>query len=200
MKLKDVSIGEAKKSTDILTRAFEDDKGMKTLFFPGEPRYKQKLIRWFIATLKMQIRNKQLVWGVYNKEDLIGLAIISNVLFKPSVISIAKWLLSILWYCGFNTVRQTILHDQARRKYFTSKHQFILEFIAVDLEFQGQGAGRMLLNELQKHSAQNNQSIWLETTKTKNIKIFEKSGFNLIGSKQESDVEYYMMTNDTGGI
>lgn len=85
MEMKDVNIKESKRAAEILAETFVDDKGMKALFPENDAAYKRKLYAWFKATLKMQIENKQLVWGAWQNNDLIGVALISYASFNHLV-------------------------------------------------------------------------------------------------------------------
>jgi hypothetical protein len=41
---------------------------------------------------------------------------------------------------------------------------------------------------------------WLETTKENNVEIFNKVNYHLIGTKNESSVKYYILTNEKAPI
>ncbi|MBK6266087.1 GNAT family N-acetyltransferase [Marivirga sp. S37H4] len=196
MEIKNINISQIEKATSLLSESFVDDKGMKALFARNDPRYKQKLYAWFKATLKMEIRNKQLLWAAYEDEKLISLASINDTSLKMSGLSMLKWLFSIGFSCGLRTVVKTISHDQERQKHYPQKQLSILEFIAVDPEHRGKGIGKLMMKKLQRYAVEQSKIIWLETTKPKNVKIFEKSGFHLTQVNKETDVEYFMMVNE----
>lgn len=177
----------------VLVETFADDKGMMALIQKEEARYRQKLGSWFKATLKMLFKSSQPLWGVYHKEELLGLAVLSNASFKPAPFVLVQWTWAVFISCGFTTVKRTMLHDQSRQKYFTAKNQLILEFVALEPHYQGRGIGKLLLKKIQDHSLKVNKSIWLETSKPENVKIFEKSGFKLSNEYSEMGTAYYVM-------
>lgn len=198
--VKNISLDDGRRAAAILAKTFRDDKGMRALFSNPDSRYKQKLFTWFKATLEMQLQNRQVVWGAYKGNSLIGLSMFSDAAYKPSGLSMMRWILFVTFSCGFGTLLKTILHDQSRKRHFIEKQQLNLEFIAVDPFYQGQGIGSLLMEKLQEYSAKLGRPIWLETTKPKNIKIFEKSGFALIYRKVEQEVVYFIMANQQTAI
>jgi GNAT superfamily N-acetyltransferase len=196
VEIKQLNNIDIKKAVQILTETFEDDKGMLVLFKKNDTEYKQKLQFWFFTTLKLQMKNNQLVLGAYQEDELIGIAVISHTSFKPSFLSIIQWTFSILFSCGYGTVLKTASHDQKRKKYYTKEHQLILEFIAVNPTQQGKGVGKELFSNIHQYAKNANESVWLETTREINTKIFQKMNYNLIHEKSETGVDYWIMTNE----
>ena len=194
IEIRKVKKEETRKAAEILANAFAEDKGMIALFPKQETVDKQKLFNWFRATIKMQLENQQLVFAAFQHKELLGVAVISQAGFKPSIASLFKWTFSIIFSCGIKTVRQTILHDHFRQKQFRHSFPLILEFISVSSEHRGKGVGKALLKELQNHASAREKSIWLETTKARNIKIFEKAGFKHIQTIKETGTEYFIMS------
>ena len=194
--IKPLSGKDIDKAAAILSKTFADDKGMRVLFPEKGIKYPQKLSDWFTATLKMQLKSSQLIWGAYHKDDLTGIMVVSHSETKPSAYALLKWTFAVLSGCGFATVKRTIRHDQHRQKYFTNKHPLILEFVATDPEYQGKGIAKRLFEKLNKHAAKNKEGIWLETTKPENIQIFKKMGFVPIKEYTERDVTYFVMIRD----
>lgn len=196
VEIKHINLNDVSKAAETLAQSFVEDKGMKALFHKDERGYKKKLLNWFLASLKMHLKNRQLTWGAYIEDNLIGVALTSHSSFTPKGFSMLEWTFSIFMRCGIKTIFKTILHDQKRRKHFTQKNQVVLEFIGVDSDFRRKGIGKLLLEHLLEHSQKRSFTVWLETTKPVNIEIFKKSGFKLVSKFSEFGVEYFIMISE----
>ena len=191
IKSKDIDV-----ASELLTKNFVEDKGVIVLFKKNDQKYNYRVNQWFKATLKMLINNKQNINCALLRDDIVGVSIVTHTSHKPSILSLLKWSYSVLMTCGMKTVIQTVKHDNFRKKSFTDNNQYILEFIAVNREQRGKGIGRDLFESLNVLADSKKASVWLETTKKNNIDIFNKMNYNLIDTKNELSVTYYIMTNE----
>lgn len=181
----------------LLTQNFAKDKGVIVLFKKEDPKYIDKVNQWFISTLKMMINGKQNINIAFVENKIVGVSIVTHSSFNPSIISLLKWTYSVLITCGLTTVIESAKHDKNRKKSFTKRHQYILEFIAVDESYSGNGIGKQLSADLHELAKTKNTTVWLETTKANNIKIFNKMNYHLVKTKLELGVKYYIMTNES---
>lgn len=196
IEVKPLSKKDLHKAVHILSETFAEDKGIQVLFPDGDTAYQQKLRSWFSATLNIQLKSGQLLWGAYQKEDLKAVMVVNHSENKLSIPALLKWTLAVLISCGFTTVKRTLQHDQNRRNFLNQKPWLILEFVATEPENQGKGLAKKLFEKLQQHAQENKESIWLETTKPKNIQIFEKTGFGLSAEYRERGVTYFVMVRE----
>lgn len=196
VEIKNIELKDVKLASELLSRNFVSDKGVMILFKENNKNYTQKVNQWFKATLKMLIDNNQIIKCAFGGDELVGVSIVTHTSYKPSILSLLKWSYSVFMTCGLKTVRQSAKHDNFRKKLFTDNNQLILEFIAVNNEHRGKGIGKKLFENLDALANSKNASVWLETTNNNNIEIFNKMGFHLIDTKNESSVKYYIMTNE----
>ena len=200
VEIKNIELKDIKLASELLSRNFVSDKGVMILFKKNDPKYTEKVNHWFKATLKMLINNNQIINCAFAGDELIGVSIVTNTSYKPSILSLLKWSYSVLMTCGMKTVGQSAKHDNLRKKMFTDDNQLILEFIAVNQEYRGKGIGKKLFENLDAIAISRNASVWLETTKDYNIEVFKKMGYHLIDTKNESSVKYYIMTNEKSAL
>ena len=196
VKVERINTSDIEITAKLLTASFSDDRGVMALFNVNHPKYTAKVKKWFTATLELLMKNGQHVDGVYANGELAGIMIVANTKYKPSFRSMMKWTFSVLFSCGIGTVLKSASHDQKRKKTFTAQNQYVLEFIAIDQKFRGNGLSRSLFDVLQGYSDKKKSSVWLETTKEMNVKIFEKMNFNLVDEVTENSVKYFIMTNE----
>lgn len=192
VEIRKIAIEDIDSVSELLTNSFVEDKGVIVLFKNNAPKYKYKVNQWFKATLKMLINNNQNINCACLGDEIVGVSIVTHASYKPSILELLKWTCSVLMTCGMTTVTQSAKHDKNRKKAFTDINQYILEFIAV--KQRGKGIGKQLFSRLNDLADSKNASVWLETTKETNIEIFKKMGYNLVDSKNELSVDYYIMT------
>ncbi len=194
--LRKINHGETQNAAALLTASFLEDQGVMVLFKKKQSSYHTKVHNWFSATLALMLNNGQYIMGAYQANNLVGIMLVSHTTFKPLFTSLFKWTVSVAFNCGLGTVIKSAQHDQARSKLYTQQHQLILEFIAVDDDYRGKGIGRMLFNELHQYASTKGSTVWLETTKEVNVKIFEKMHYRLLDTITERSIKYHIMTNE----
>lgn len=196
VEIKNIELKDIKLASELLTRNFVSDRGVLMLFKKNDANYPEKVNHWFKATLKMLIDNNQIINCAFVGDELVGVSIVTHTSYKPSILSLLKWSYSVFMTCGIKTIEQSAKHDNSRKKTFTDVNQLILEFIAVNQEYRGKGIGKKLFENLDALAISRNASVWLETTKDYNIEVFNKMGYHLIDTNNESSVKYYIMTNE----
>jgi len=67
-----------------------------------------------------------------------------------------------------------------RRKHMAGRSYIYLMVIGVAPEFQGQGYGKTLLNELIRESEASRLPVYLETSTEKNVSMYERFGFKVL--------------------
>lgn len=71
--------------------------------------------------------------------------------------------------------------EEARRDSMKDREYIYLMIIGVDPEYQGKGYGKKLLAALLAESEQKKLPIYLETATQRNVSMYEKIGFKVIG-------------------
>ncbi len=193
VKIREIEIKDIEIVSELLTNSFVDDKGVIVLFKENDPKYRYKVKQWFKATLKMLIKNKQKINCALLNDEIVGVSIVTHSAYQPSGLDLIKWTYTVLLSCGLTTVINSANHDKNRKNSFTDVNQYILEFIAVNENLRGKGIGKKLFSSLNDMADKENTSVWLETTKESNTQIFKKVGYELIDTKNELDVDYYIM-------
>ncbi len=191
--IRKIALDDIAMVAELLTDSFVEDKGVIVLFKKNDPKFRYKVNQWFKATLKMLINNNQHINAAFLGDDIVGVSMVTHTSYQPSALDLLKWTYAILMTCGMTTVIQSAKHDKHRKNSFTDSNQYILEFIAVNQDQRGKGVGKQLFLSLDDLANSKDASVWLETTKKNNIAIFNKMGYNLIDTKNECDVDYYIM-------
>ena len=70
--------------------------------------------------------------------------------------------------------------DEGRRKHMAGQPYLYLFFIGVATEHQGQGFGRVLLDEVIRLAESDGLPVYLETETTENVQLYEYFGFEVL--------------------
>lgn len=179
---------------DLLQKTFFVDAGMRDICRGNSDSvYRQRLRHWFAATLQMNLQTQQSVWGLEANGRLCAIAILTDSDKKRTAKAMLQWTITVGRSCGLNTVRRTIDQDHRRRPFLPDAAHTILEFIAVDPDWQGKGIARQLFNTIHQQAQTKKKVMWLETTRPHNVPIFEHFGYNLIDQNQKNGVDYFFM-------
>ncbi len=98
---------------------------------------------------------------------------------KPTLKSV--WLdIKLIFFCiGLQNIRKILKREALIKKLQPKERMTYLWFIGVHPEYQNQGIGSALLNELITHNTLKNQPIYLETSTLKNLPWYQKLGFTI---------------------
>src|SRR5690554_7849542 len=88
--IKNIELKDIHLASELLTRNFISDRGVMILFKENNKNYTQKVNQWFKATLKMLIDNNQIIKCAFGGDELVGVSIVTNTSYKPSILSLLK--------------------------------------------------------------------------------------------------------------
>lgn len=71
--------------------------------------------------------------------------------------------------------------EEARKECMKGREYLYLMILGVDPEYQGRGHGKKLISALLAEADERKLSIYLETSTEKNVVMYEKHGFKVIG-------------------
>ncbi|VAW43473.1 hypothetical protein MNBD_CHLOROFLEXI01-550, partial [hydrothermal vent metagenome] len=109
--------------------------------------------------------------------------------------ALMRWVIRVGRFCGLGTVWRTMDQDRRRRPFLPQAPHTILEFIAVEPKFQGQGFARDLFDTIHQQAKNGSMAIWLETTRVHNVPIFKHFGYRVIDKNEKNGVDYFFMVN-----
>lgn len=88
---------------------------------------------------------------------------------------------------GFKNIKKTLSRESTITKIHPKELKYYLWFIGVDPEYQNEGVGSVLLNEIIQDSEHKKRPLYLETSTLKNLPWYNKFGFQIY---HELDLSY----------
>ena len=177
----------------LLASEFKNDQGICALWGDKEQDVDEDELKvWFDALLSLLDAPGSVV--IAKTFDEVSGVIIRTIRAKPpSTQKYFSWLWKVLTKLGFGVVVATARHDRARSSHIPRDASHLVEFVCVSPKRRGFGIAKVLLDEAS--GTETTPVIqWLETTKTKNVEIFERCGFSESSRYQDRGVLYICMT------
>ena len=98
---------------------------------------------------------------------------------KTNVMSIFRDVGLIFSCTGLGNVRKALRREGLIKKIQPKESMYYLWFIGVDPDYQGQGRGSRLLNEVIGRSSELQRPVYLETSTPENLPWYEDFGFRI---------------------
>jgi GNAT superfamily N-acetyltransferase len=92
--------------------------------------------------------NQQPLLAIRGEHDLVACAILTATDANLKPMTLLRWLWNVSREAGVRSVWRTMAHMRHIEPYQPSAPHYRLEFIAVHPAHQGQGYGRLLLDEI----------------------------------------------------
>ncbi len=175
LKMVEAKNSDKKRVVEILSRSFDDNKSVNYLI-PHDSRRMQR-----IGELMAYSYEQCRLWGkVVLSEDRKACALVIFPDRKrttlPSLL-LMGWL--ILKSIGFLNIAKAIDRESQVASHHPATPFYHLWFLGVLPEYQGEGIGSKLLNELLADANAMNRPVHLETSTHRNIPWYEKHGFSI---------------------
>lgn len=159
----------------ILTKSFATNKSVNYIVKQGPDRLNR--VRYL---MDYSFEVCYLFGDVFITEDRKACALVlypdqKKTNFKSVLLDI-----KLILYCvGIQNIKKTLDREAQIKKIQPKDRLYYLWFIGVDPEFQNQGIGTRLLNELIQNSKLKNRPVYLETSTIKNLPWYQKLGFRI---------------------
>jgi GNAT superfamily N-acetyltransferase len=160
---------------DILTKSFETNQSVNYIAKQDEKRLKR--IR---ALMDYSFEVCYLFGDVFLSDDRKACALIlypdkKKMTFKSVLLDI-KLILSCI---GVENIKKALARESKIKQLQPKELMYYLWFIGVDPEYQNEGIGSSLLDEIIIDSKHKQRPIYLETSTLKNLPWYKKCGFQI---------------------
>lgn len=160
---------------DILTDAFADNRSVN--YVVKQDRHRLTRIRWLMRYAVATGRDFGKVWLSPDRQAA-AVTLLPDTK-RVSVASVRRDVVLAFLSTGWRNVHKT-LRREAQIKAIHPEEPFChLWFLGVEEEFQGQGLGSRLLQEIIDHYEVQRRAIYLETSTLRNIPWYKKFGFKV---------------------
>ncbi|HEV7987992.1 MAG TPA: GNAT family N-acetyltransferase [Candidatus Binataceae bacterium] len=184
----------------VLGRAFVNDPLVNALApEPREPVERARcLAGLFAVVLKLQRRDGQPVFGVFDAGRLIAAAVVEGTMHASAGAAVASGLLNLpamVRAVGWAGVQRSIkLLDTLTRNHPPRPHLY-LNILGVEPSFQGRHCGIAILNHLRElvEARSDLDGVYLETATEANVAYYTRNGFEVIGEFYPLGVRMWRM-------
>lgn len=168
---------------DILTKSFDTNQSVN--YIVKQDKHRRKRVS---ALMDYSFEACYLFGDVFLSDDKKACALVTYPDKKKTTLkSILLDVKLILSCVGLKNIKKTIARESAINKIQPKEPKYYLWFIGVDPEYQSEGIGSVLLNEIVEDSEHKKRTIYLETSTLKNLPWYEKFGFDIY---HELDLSY----------
>lgn len=193
-----VSANSASEVHSLLVNAFDRDPMITTLF-SGKGRKKQMDNFFRFLVKKSQLLNEQMFgervgkkWAVVADLEFPSGENTVSLTRKLKFLAIGLGLMFKLPFRSFRFLNRYMVYTSSVRP--KSPHHYLV-FIGVDPKMQGQGFGRKALEYVHKlvDGDPGSAGIGLDTENERNVRLYEKFGYELVARKTIQGVTIYSM-------
>lgn len=181
----------------LLINAFQNDP-MFIKLFKGSTKNRQMK-----AFFKFIYKRNQLKHGVYmtdSKDNPSYVAFIETPKNRHNYVLMDKIqlyieMLKLAFYIPLKSLNFLSQYDAITLRQRPSENHYYLTMIGVSPEKQGQGIGKMVINNIHKMVIDNPEAsiICLDTENFRNVSYYERLGYSLIHEVKISNVSIYCM-------
>lgn len=168
---------------DILTKSFDTNQSVNYIV-----KQDAKRIKRISALMDYSFEVCFLFGDVFLSDDKKACALVTYPdKKKTSLKSILLDIKLILSAVGLKNIKKTLAREAMINKIQPKELKYYLWFIGVNPEYQNEGIGSILLNEIIEDSEQKKRPIYLETSTLNNLPWYKKFGFQIY---HELDLSY----------
>ncbi len=129
---------------------------------------------------------------IYLSDDNKAAALLLNPEFSLNLFSKVKLdIILILKALGVKNIFKALRRDALLKRKRPKKDISYLWFIGVVPQYQGQGIGKILLNEIIDYAVKSSKPLYLECS-PENLKWYKKMGFEIYDELAEPPFQYFM--------
>jgi GNAT superfamily N-acetyltransferase len=139
------------------------------------------------------------IYTAIEKDKIVGVIALTTPFAKKSksrsAILIIRKLPRLLRLIPLAAKAARLLYAATKPPASLPKNYCTLEILAVDPGYQGKGIGRQLLDYLHQHHVDKNtiSGIYLVTGDEKNVKIYERFGYEVVDKRHVKSIVAYHM-------
>lgn len=160
---------------DILTRSFEANQSVNYIV-----KQDKKRIKRIEALMDYSFEICYLFGDVFLSEDKKACALILYPDKKKTLLKSILLDARLIFTCvGLSNIKKTMHREAMIKKLQPKEPMYYLWFIGVDPEYQNEGIGSKLLQEIIDDSSKKQRAIFLETSTLKNIPWYKKFDFHI---------------------
>ncbi|WP_337841021.1 GNAT family N-acetyltransferase [Rheinheimera sp.] len=186
---------ELKLAASLLYQAYHDDPVFMDIFNAEKADYEQRLRATIREELNLFWQEQQPVIGLFQQEQLLGVACVVEPDSPLSGDRFWHWRLKMLLTAGYVSMKQLLDKEQRIHAAMPVQHYHMLAFIAVAPAYQHSGLGHYLRHAVDSVVEQdpNSLGVGVFVTLEKNLKFFSDDHYQKITKLSFSKVSGTLM-------
>lgn len=186
---------ELKLAASLLYQAYHDDPVFMDIFRAEKSDYEQRLRATIREELNLFWQEQQPVIGLFQQEQLLGVACVVMPDSPLSGDRFWHWRLKMLLTAGYVSMKQLLEKEQRIHAAMPVQHYHMLAFIAVAPAYQQSGLGHYLRHAVDSVVEQdpNSLGVGVFVTLDKNLKFFSDDHYQKITKLSFSKVSGTLM-------
>jgi ribosomal protein S18 acetylase RimI-like enzyme len=194
--IKSITKDTLEEAAEALAAAFQDDPIINYFVSGHTDDYSSKLRGIFRYQCLMYVEMNLPIFGAIQDSRITGIACLSVPEKKERPDSLVEPDKEFEKSMGLESIGRIKRYMKLNKKHTPAEPHHYLAALGVHPDFQGQGYGRLLLDEVHKIAGNHPTStgIFLETAKMKNVEMYKYFGYNLLATeKLDGIVEKWYM-------
>lgn len=160
---------------DILTKSFDTNQSVNYII-----KQDAKRVQRISVLMDYSFEICYLFGDVFLSDDKKACALVTYPDKKKTNLKSILLDTRLIFSCvGLSNIKKTLHREAMIKKLQPREQMYYLWFIGVDPEYQNEGIGGKLLEDIIKDSNQKKRSIFLETSTLKNLPWYKKFGFHI---------------------
>lgn len=160
---------------DILTKSFDTNQSVNYIAKQDGKRLKR-----ISALMDYSFEVCYMFGDVFLSDDRKACALVLYPDKKKTTLKSILLDIKLIFSCiGIENIKKALARESKIKQLQPKDLMYYLWFIGVDPEYQNEGIGSILMDEIIKDSKQKQRPIYLETSTLKNLPWYKKYGFQL---------------------
>ncbi len=160
---------------DILTKSFDTNQSVNYIAKQDGKRLKR-----ISALMNYSFEVCYMFGDVFLSDDRKACALILYPDKKKTTLKSILLDIKLIFSCiGIENIKKALARESKIKQLQPKELMYYLWFIGVDPEYQNEGIGSILMDEIIKDSKQKQRPIYLETSTLKNLPWYKKYGFQV---------------------
>ena len=171
------------------------------IFNADRPDYDKRLKSAIGQEVKVFWQSKEPMIGLFNEEQLIGVACVVSPDFGLSVGRFWQWRLKMLLSAGFVSTRQMVEKEEKLRAAIIFERYHMLAFLAIQPNHQQSGLGAQLLSAVDDlvSEDQGSAGVGVYITLDDYMEFFQGVGFEFVSDVSVGNVHGRLMFRKQSG-
>ena len=160
---------------DILSKSFDTNQSVNYIAKQDGKRLKR-----ISALMDYSFEVCYMFGDVFLSDDRKACALVLYPDKKKTTLKSILLDIKLIFSCiGIENIKKALARESKIKQLQPKELMYYLWFIGVDPEYQNEGIGSILLNEIIKDSKHKKRPIYLETSTLKNLPWYKKYGFQI---------------------